>query len=147
MDITMLGTSQSSSRTSKRTTKEQHNCWKEAQSASRGPSSQKIKKSEQVVLKTQEAIENSSYPFTVEDQNKVYIISYGAPAPANMEANVLKAEASGKLTRELLIKDRLEKKDTFFEPVQRWKWKRWPTSISRWSWRQQETKLLSADNR
>jgi len=78
-----------------------------------------IQKSEKAVQKAKDAFESFNNPFSVEDKSRIYSISSGAPAPPGIESDVLMAEAKGKQAKEVFIKDRLEKKDKFFEPVKR----------------------------
>ena len=78
-----------------------------------------IRNSEISVSKTVNAIQSFLNPFSVEDESKLYNISSGAPAPILIEVDVLRAEKVGKDEKEKFIRERLEKKEHFFEPVKR----------------------------
>ena len=78
-----------------------------------------IQKSEQNVLRTVEAFKSFLDPFSVEDNDRLYNISSGAPVPTSIETDVMRAEVAGKKAKEAFIRDRLEKKEKFFEPVKR----------------------------
>jgi hypothetical protein len=78
-----------------------------------------ILRSEKSVLATCEAIKSFIDPFAVDDNDRLYNISSGAPVPAAIEADVMRAESVGKTAKEEFIKDRLEKKEKFFLPIKR----------------------------
>jgi len=78
-----------------------------------------ILKSEKCVKKAQEAVESFINPFMVEDHDKLISLSSGAAAIADIASDVLRAEAAGKEAKEAFIRDRLEKNDNFFEPINR----------------------------
>ena len=78
-----------------------------------------VQKSEKNVVKALDAISSFVNPYEVEDQNKLYCLSSGAPFPKSVEIDVLRAEAAGKEAKEEYIKHRLEKKENFFAPVKR----------------------------
>ena len=78
-----------------------------------------ILKSEKCVKKAQEAVESFINPFMVEDHDKLISLSSGAAAIADIASDFLRAEAAGKEAKEAFIRDRLEKNDNFFEPINR----------------------------
>ena len=76
-----------------------------------------IAKSEKQVIKTIEAIKSYIDPFDVEDHQKLYCLSSGVAVDMETAQDVLRAENVGKEMKEIFIKDRLEKKEKFFEPI------------------------------
>ena len=82
-----------------------------------------VMKSEKSVSKTTTAIRSFMNPFDVDDREKLYSLSSGAPATVSVEGEVLSAEKIGKAAKERFIRERLETKDHFFEPIKRMKLK------------------------
>lgn len=81
-----------------------------------------IKKSEEAVKRTMDAIENFTNPFTIPDKDRLYCLASGAPAPPEVEIDVLRAESAGNLAKKTFIQERLEEKSTeFFEPIHKLK--------------------------
>ena len=63
-------------------------------------------------------------PFEVENKDVLYWISSGAPAPADVEEDLLSADMNGNKARDEFIEDRLVKKTaSFFDPVKKQKLK------------------------
>lgn len=82
-----------------------------------------IQKSEEAVQKVLTAINAFTNPFTIPDKERLFSLASGAPAPFEVEVDVLRAEAAGKLAKEAFIQ-RLKNgvtTDTFFEPIKRQK--------------------------
>ena len=79
-----------------------------------------LQKSEKMVSITMSAINNFNNPFDVDDKSRLYCMSSGAPAPASIVGlhDVLTGEEIGENAKELSIRERLEKKEKFFEPIQ-----------------------------
>ena len=75
-----------------------------------------IAKSEKQVIKTIDAIKSFIDPFDVEDHQKLYYLSSGVAVDRETVQDVLRAEKVGKEMKETFIKDRLEKKEMYFEP-------------------------------
>ena len=75
-----------------------------------------MKKNEQGVIKILHALQNFVDPF---DTEHLYNITSGAPAPPDIETDVLQAEAAGAKAKEDFIKERLENNKPFFDPVKR----------------------------
>ena len=65
------------------------------------------------------AIESFLNPFEVDNQDELYCISSGAPASTEIKIGVLGAEGTGEKAKEEFIKERLLKKEDFFEPLKR----------------------------
>ena len=82
-----------------------------------------VKKSEKRVIKAMESITSFLNPFDVPDADKLYCISSGVPATAEIERDLLSADTSGKHAKEVFITDRLVTKSNFFEPVKKMKLK------------------------
>ena len=76
-----------------------------------------IAKSEKQVIKTIEAIKSFIDPFDVEDNQKLYCLSSGVAVDMETAQDVLRAENVGKEMKETFIKDRLEEKEKFIEPI------------------------------
>ena len=53
----------------------------------------------------------------MDDTEHLYNITSGAPAPPDIETDVLRAEAAGAKAKEDFIKERLENNKPFFDPV------------------------------
>lgn len=82
-----------------------------------------IRKSEGIVQKTMDAFLGFMDPFDIPDKDKLYCLSSGGPVDGLIELDVLSAEEEGKQAKEKFIKERLEKKCDFFEPIKRMKLK------------------------
>ena len=81
-----------------------------------------IKKSEEAVRRTMAAIDNFTNPFTIADKDRLYCLASGAPAPPEVEIDVLRAEAAGKLAKETFVSERFEEKSKeFFDPIHKLK--------------------------
>ena len=78
-----------------------------------------VRNSEKIVNRAICAVKNFLNPFDVPDKQRLYCLSSGASVDSNVEHCVLTAETLGKEAKEKFVKDRLEKKDHFFEPVKR----------------------------
>ena len=78
-----------------------------------------IRRSERNVKSTIGAIESFLNPFEVDNRDELYCISSGAPASTEIEIDVLGAEETGEKAKEEYIKERLLKKENFFEPLKR----------------------------
>ena len=78
-----------------------------------------MKKNEQDVVKTLHAVQNLADSFVMDDTEHLYNITSGAPAPPDIETDVLRAEAAGAKGKEDFIKERLENNKPFFDPVKR----------------------------
>ena len=78
-----------------------------------------IANSESNVRKTINAIQSFADPFSIDDTANLYNIASGAPAPVAVAVDVLRAEQAGKDAKDAFIRDRLEKKDKFFDPIKR----------------------------
>jgi hypothetical protein len=80
-----------------------------------------IKRSETAVRKAMDAIEGFINPFDVADKTHLYVLSSGAPVPADVEFDVLNAEKIGQKEKEKFVNERLSgkgKKD-FFDKLQK----------------------------
>ena len=82
-----------------------------------------VKKSETMVSRAVAAVTSFINPFDVSDPEKLYCLSSGAAVDSDVERSVLGAEKVGKDAKENFIRDRLEKKDHFFEPIKKMKLK------------------------
>ena len=78
-----------------------------------------IKNSETSVNSAISVVKGFLNPFDVPDTKRLYCLSSGAPVDSNVESDVLGAERVVKVAKERFIKDRLETKQHFFEPVKR----------------------------
>ena len=78
-----------------------------------------ILKGEKSVNHAKDAVNSFLNPFNIDDSNTMYCISSGSPVPEDITQNILNAETLGGRAKETFIKDRLEKKDNFYEPVKR----------------------------
>ena len=77
-----------------------------------------IQHSEADVRMVVDAISNFVNPFEVENKDVLCCISSGAPAPADVEEDLLSADMCGNKARDEFIEDRLVKeKASFFDPV------------------------------
>ena len=72
---------------------------------------------EKQVIKTVEAIKSFIDSFDIEDHQKLYCLSSGVAVDMETSQDVLRAEKVGKEMKETSIKERLEKKEMFFEPT------------------------------
>ena len=84
-----------------------------------------IKKSEEAVQKVLAAISAFTNPFTIPDKERLFSLASGAPAPFDIEVDVMRAEAAGTQAQQDFIQ-RLKNattSDTFFEPIKRQKLK------------------------
>lgn len=61
----------------------------------------------------------------VDDKNGLYVFSSGARVPAEVEKDVMHAITTGKDQKEMFIKERLEKKTSFSDPIKKLKLKPW----------------------
>ena len=73
-----------------------------------------VKRSEDSVLKVQESVKSFLNPFNVENKDKLYCISSGAPATGDIQDDVLRADKAGREAKIQFIKERLETKNNFF---------------------------------
>ena len=81
-----------------------------------------IRKSEQAVQKVLTAIRSFTNPFPISDKDHLYSLASGAPVPFEVEVDVLRAEAAGKLAKETFIQQRFQQETLgFFDPVKRQK--------------------------
>ena len=79
-----------------------------------------IVKSEQDTCSVLQAISNFTNPFTIEDKDALYCLSFGAPVPQDVESDILMADDIGKKAhREFVQKRLVEKKTTFHSPVKK----------------------------
>ena len=78
-----------------------------------------VKKSERNVQQTMEAVNSFINPFDVPDKDKLYSLSSGAAAPPHVEADVMRADRAGIEANEVFIREHLQQKDHFFDPVKR----------------------------
>ena len=99
-----------------------------------------IAKSEKQVIKTIEAIKSFINIYDVEDHQKLYCLSSGVAVEMKTAPDVLWAENVGKEMKETFIKDRLEKKEMFFEPITKAK-------LKSMSSRTKSAKLLTSSNK
>ena len=76
-----------------------------------------VKKGEKQVNKTVDAVKSFMNPFDVPEETRLYCLSSGAAASSDIETDVLRAETAGEEAKKQFIRDRLEKKDHFFDPV------------------------------
>ena len=76
-----------------------------------------VKNREKMVNRATGAVKTFLNPFDVPDKQKLYCVSSGAPADVSVERDVLGAEQIGKDAKEKFIRDRLESKDHFIEPI------------------------------
>ena len=79
-----------------------------------------IVKSEQDTCSVLQAISNFTNPFTIEDKDALYCLSFGAPVPQDAESDILTADDIGKKAhREFVQKRLVEEKTTFYSPVKK----------------------------
>ena len=78
-----------------------------------------IRRSERNVKSTIGTIESFLNRFVVNNRDELYCISSGAPTSTEVEIDVLGAEETGEKAKEEFIKERLFKKEDFFEPLKR----------------------------
>ena len=97
-------------------------------------------KSEKQVIKTIEAIKSFIDPFDVEDIQKLYCLSSGVAVEMQTAQDVLQAEKVEKEMKETFIKERLEKKEMFLEPITKAK-------LKSMSSRTKSAKLLTSSNK
>ena len=76
-----------------------------------------IRRSNKCVPKATEAIKGFLNSFDVDDRDKVYCLSSGAPTTDEIEDDILCAEKAGEYAKELFITERLMKKQDSFEPI------------------------------
>ena len=98
----------------------------------------KTAKSERQVTKT--IIKSFINPFDIEGHQKLYCQSSGAAVDTEVAEDVLGEEKLGKNLKEAFIKERLQKKDLFFEPIKKPKLK---SMLAR----TKPTKLLTSSNK
>ena len=79
-------------------------------------------------------------PFNVPDEDKLYCISSGVPAPASVEKDMMAAESLGKQAKEAFITEQLDMKERFFDPVKKMKLKTFQSSTK-------TVKLKTAQNK
>ena len=82
-----------------------------------------VKKIEQQVKRTVDAIKSFLNPFDIPDESKLYCLSSGAPVYVDIERDILRADQLGKERKEQFIRERLEQKDHFFDPIKKSKLK------------------------
>ena len=85
-----------------------------------------VKKSEEAVQHTISAIQNFTNPFSLVDKEHLYSLASGAPASAEVEFDVLHAEAAGKESKRAFIQDHFvsgSSEELFFEPIKKLKLK------------------------
>ena len=82
-----------------------------------------IRKGEGCVKKAIDAVKSFLNPFDVDDKNGLYVLSSGARVPAEVEKDVMHAITTGKDQKEMFIKERLEKKTSFSDPIKNLKLK------------------------
>ena len=83
-----------------------------------------IKKSEAAVQSTITAIRNFTNPFQIPDKEHLYSLASGAPAPLQVEQDVLSAEVKGREARDTFIRERFvdgSSEALFFNPIKRLK--------------------------
>ena len=78
-----------------------------------------IRRSEQFVKATTDAVESFANPFGVDDVDHLYNIASGSPTSVAVETDILRTEIAGKEAKERFIQDRLQKGEKFFDPVKR----------------------------
>lgn len=84
-----------------------------------------IRKSEEAVQKVLSAINAFTNPFAIPDRERLFSLASGAPAPIEVEVDVMRAEAAGTQAKQSFV-ERLKNAstcDTFFEPIKRQKLK------------------------
>lgn len=79
-----------------------------------------VKKSEEDVHRVTEAISNFINPFEIEEKEVLFCLSSGAPAPKEVEEDLLAAETRGTEAHTAFVKDRLvDKTKSFHDPIKR----------------------------
>lgn len=78
-----------------------------------------ITKSEKQVQKVTKAFEGFVKPFDIEDKERLYNVSSGAPVPMDIEEDILCAESIGKKLKMAFIEDRIKGNTDFFDPIKR----------------------------
>ena len=76
-----------------------------------------------LVEQTIDAIHSYVSPFSLPNDDKLYCLSSGSPAPSVVETDILRADMVGKDKRNMFITERLEKQTDFYEPIKRSKLK------------------------
>ena len=79
-----------------------------------------IKRSEEDVNRTIDAIMSFSNPFTQPDKARLYCISSGAPVSIDVQIDVMRAEEAGAEAKRTFVEKRLESQVVpFFDPIKR----------------------------
>ena len=75
-----------------------------------------VKMGEKQDNKTVDAVKSFMNPFDVAEETRLYCLSSGAAVSSDIETDVLRAETTEEAKKQF-IRDRLEKKDHFFDPI------------------------------
>ncbi|MCG7882443.1 MAG: hypothetical protein JAY96_12745 [Candidatus Thiodiazotropha endolucinida] len=78
-----------------------------------------VQKGDKEVCETKDAISGFINPFAIDDKSHLYCISSGVQVSEKFENDILLAEHRGKVAKESFIKERIEKKEKFFDPIKR----------------------------
>ena len=96
------------------------NNWRQEATSHKEVRGSQIVKSEQDTCSVLQAISNLTNPFTIEDKDALYCLSFGAPVPQDVESDILMADDIGKKAHREFVRKRLvEKKITFHSPVKK----------------------------
>ena len=77
----------------------------------------------------------------VDDKNGLYVFSSGARVAAEVEKDVMHAITTGKDQEEMFIKERLEKKTSFSDPIKKLKLKPWQTQKKKFKLKTSQRKV------
>ena len=78
-----------------------------------------IRKNENQVAATMDAITSFVNPFRIDDTDNLYCVSSGVKTPAEIEIDILTAEQVGRAQKESFIEERLECNESFFNPIKK----------------------------
>ena len=96
------------------------NNWRQEATSHKEVRGSQIVKSEQDTCSVLQAISNLTNPFTIEDKDALYCLSFGARVPQDVESDILMADDIGKKAHREFVRKRLvEKKITFHSPVKK----------------------------
>ena len=101
-----------------------------------------IKKGEETVNKTVEAVKSFVNPFTIEDKENLYNITSGVKVSKIIENDVINAEKIGEDQRVKFITERLKKQEFFFDPIKKVKLKTMADGNKRTKVRGKQGKLI-----
>ena len=81
--------------------------------------SAEVKKGEKLDNQTVDTVKRFLNPFDVPGETKLYCLSSCAATSSDIEIDALRAEKAGEEAKKQFIRERLEMKDHFFDPVKK----------------------------